>query len=170
MLTECHNCVSCARLAARLFCRHCFTKRPSHNIALKIVSTSLTCYISKLQERCCLRQCVSAQLATAQTHPSSHAATSIMLQLHTHKLAGLNRLNPSSAVHTIMPGIWGCQCTSFMLCCPLWTNSSWAGRSAGARAFDCAARAASSSGSRSRAKSHTASWSSLPVVARILLS
>lgn len=71
------------------------------------------------------------------------------------RLEGLKRSKPSPAVLSSMPGIWLCQCSSLRLFWPACRNISWAGMSSGAAALPSAARAASSSGSRSRAKSHT---------------
>lgn len=40
-----------------------------------------------------------------------------------HRLFALNALKPSPAVLMMSPGIWGCQCSSFRLCCP-WTRTT----------------------------------------------
>lgn len=71
-------------------------------------------------------------------------------------IAGLKILNPFSAVEANAPGICGWKCSSFMLNCPWWMNSSCGGYSASAgSALACATAAVSSA---STLRSHTVSW------------
>ena len=69
----------------------------------------------------------------------------------------LNALNPSAAVVRHIPGIWWCQWISFGSRKPWCTNMSCGGVSSGASALfpSAAIAAASSSASRSTARSHT---------------
>mmetsp|Transcript_1980 Transcript_1980/g.5032 ORF Transcript_1980/g.5032 Transcript_1980/m.5032 type:complete len:356 (+) Transcript_1980:499-1566(+) len=73
-------------------------------------------------------------------------------------LDALNIVKPTPSVEPMRPGICGCQWHSFRSCCPMCKNRSCAGSSSGAIALPSGARDASSSGSRSSARSHTASW------------
>ena len=68
------------------------------------------------------------------------------------EIAGLNTLNPSSAVDMIIPGIWGWKWISLTLVWPWWMNKSCAGNST------IEGPIVRGSSSASTDKSHTVTW------------